>query len=578
MALVPSGALALKDLGPNPTSGGGSPTLGSKTLISGTSGPAEWSVYSEYFVFSFPTSYYQRTLHGRNRWYGYDLPNQGGQIGHSPTGAVTNPSPTASPTYFPTATRFQFGLLGNAPITAEVGYTTQPSTAFGSFNEPNSYTDAGGTSRTIAQIMHCENQYDDTSSPSPNTSGANGNVVAIALYGTGIPNSDTTFAKVSLRGIDFPRPSATYFPSLNGGTVWYWINSGIHPSGTPNASYLRDTPYPSTSYPNMPVVFYGATTPTVTYNNGIAEEFGTPPSGNDVKLSHYYQNSTTSPFDPHATPGIPSSGQISFSNFYGKTFQSAVTESGYTAAMGANGSLSPVGTFTAGIGWGKPVAPPTNFPKGVITKNFDGSSRPSPTSDYFEMPQAFFQPPSDTSPQQYLTYYHIGFGNPSYPQVPSGYYEVHRIGGGPVGAPSVAPPYPSVQPTDWTSMEIEEVTHNGSSDPLYSPHSPRLFPRASSVYGPGAPTSPQPFAPEGAGQHAWYVSAGNIGPYQGYPSVMPSLTPTTPWPTGLATPPSGTYMAPYQYVYTRIGLLGVGAPPAATNTGYRVKFKFTSSR
>ena len=47
---------------------------------------------------------------------------------------------------------------------------------------------------------------------------------------------------------------------------------------------------------------------------------------------------------------------------------------------------------------------------------------------------------------------------------------------------TAASPSAPVQPTDWTSMEIEEVTHNGSSDPVYSPHSPRLFPRASSIY------------------------------------------------------------------------------------------------
>ena len=100
---------------------------------------------------------------------------------------------------------------------------------------------------------------------------------------------------------------------------------------------------------------------TVTLNNGIWEEMGqSPTDSNPINIQHYYKGGPQ-----HNTPGIPTSGQIAFSDFYGKAFIANSTdfsftggshtygkvgsEHGYNESIGPTGSnLSPTSASVAG--------------------------------------------------------------------------------------------------------------------------------------------------------------------------------------------------------------------------------------
>jgi hypothetical protein len=65
---------------------------------------------------------------------------------------------------------------------------------------------------------------------------------------------------------------------------------------------------------------------STSYNNGIAEEFGGADSSN-VHLSHYYKGGSY-----HNTVGIPTSGTLQFSDFYGKSNTAAPSASIYSGS------------------------------------------------------------------------------------------------------------------------------------------------------------------------------------------------------------------------------------------------------
>ena len=62
---------------------------------------------------------------------------------------------------------------------------------------------------------------------------------------------------------------------------------------------------------------------TTTLNNGIAEEFGGADSSN-VAISDYYKD------DLHVTAGIPTSGEIKFSDFLGKSYAAPSVATSFT--------------------------------------------------------------------------------------------------------------------------------------------------------------------------------------------------------------------------------------------------------
>ena len=171
------------------------------------------------------------------------------------------------------------------------------------------YLAADGTSRTIGGVFW----------GLPDASPNNVRLFIFALNGTGITNTDTAAwskIEVTTNGgttVTINRSDLSYDSSENGDSWWYFSGS----SGTVyNAIGSLGTPS-SSSYT---IKVIGGTT-TTTLNNGIAEEMGGNDSSN-VKMSDYYSPGT---FIGSGVSGIPSTGQIKFSDFYGKTHVGFVT-------------------------------------------------------------------------------------------------------------------------------------------------------------------------------------------------------------------------------------------------------------
>jgi hypothetical protein len=172
------------------------------------------------------------------------------------------------------------------------------------------FTDGGGTSRTIKGIMWGI----PDGSPSPNQTSK---WLIFALSGTGISDSDTTFKSIKITKPSgsqqtFTRSSASeYSSSTNASTAWAWE---VESSGTTTIDNL------GTSGSGWDIEIFGSDI-TTSLNNGIAEEMGGDDSS-DVKMSDYYSPGT---FIGSGLSGVPSSGQIKYSDFYGKAHIGFVT-------------------------------------------------------------------------------------------------------------------------------------------------------------------------------------------------------------------------------------------------------------
>jgi hypothetical protein len=177
----------------------------------------------------------------------------------------------------------------------------EPTSTFGSIGS-TFYTDGAGNTRTIRAIIF----GNPSSSPSPNDTR---HWVIFVLNGTSVPNSDNTFKSLILTGsgtdYTFTRSGAHYSSSSNGCTAWAWEYNSTTSNNGIDSMYTSGT----TGFEIM-----GPDT-TVTVNNGIAEEMGGADSSN-VRMSDYYSNGT---FMGNVT-GIPTSGQLKMSDFFGKTF------------------------------------------------------------------------------------------------------------------------------------------------------------------------------------------------------------------------------------------------------------------
>jgi len=191
------------------------------------------------------------------------------------------------------------------------GYSSQ--SAFGSLGT-TTYSDKSSVNRTIRFLLWGL----PDASPSPNT---NTRIFGFALSGSGVTNSDNTFEKIKITTnsgtvVTIDRDDLTYDAYENGNSWWEWHGT----SGTVyNAITSLGTPSSNTSYD---VEIISGTT-TTTSNNGIAEEMGGADSS-DVKMSDYYSPGT---FIGSGLSGVPSSGEIKFSDFYGKTHIGFVTSS-----------------------------------------------------------------------------------------------------------------------------------------------------------------------------------------------------------------------------------------------------------
>ena len=189
------------------------------------------------------------------------------------------------------------------------GYSSQ--SAFGSLGS-TTYSDNSSVNRTIRFLLWGL----PDAAPSPNN---NTRIFGFALAGSSVTNTDNTFEKIKITTnsgtvVTIDRDDLAYDSYENGNSWWEWHGT----SGTVyNAITSLGTPSSSTSYD---VEIISGTT-TATSNNGIAEEIGGADSSN-VALSDYYR---TPGGTLHDTPGIPTSGEIKFSDFFGKTKANIVT-------------------------------------------------------------------------------------------------------------------------------------------------------------------------------------------------------------------------------------------------------------
>lgn len=88
---------------------------------------------------------------------------------------------------------------------------------FGSIGSAT-YSDGGGTTRTISGIYYTEPSGD-----------ADGDDLFFCLNTTSISNSNTTFVSIEYNGQTYTRSSATYTASTGSCSTWRWLN--INPNG-----------------------------------------------------------------------------------------------------------------------------------------------------------------------------------------------------------------------------------------------------------------------------------------------------------------------------------------------------------
>lgn len=176
--------------------------------------------------------------------------------------------------------------------------------AYGSLGA-TTYTDNSSTTRTIRILTWGL----PDGAPVPN----NGNrVFCFALSGSSVTNSDDTFEKLEIitnggTTVTINRTDLAYDSNEAGNSWWEWHGS----SGTMyNNVGSLGTPTANTSYT---VKIISGTT-TTTLNTGISEEMSGGVDTDPINFSDYYKDGTY-----HATTGIPTSGEIKFSDFYGKT-------------------------------------------------------------------------------------------------------------------------------------------------------------------------------------------------------------------------------------------------------------------
>ena len=205
-------------------------------------------------------------------------------------------------------------------------FISEPTSTFGSIGA-TAYQDASGNARTIRAIIF----GNPSGSPSPNNTR---HWLLFVLNGTSIPNTDNTFKSLKLTGsgttYTFNRSNAHYNASSNTCSCWAWEYNSTSSNNGIDSMYSSGTSGFEIMGPDT----------TVTVNNGIAEEFGGADSS-DVALSDYYKG------DLHDTAGIPTTGEIKFSDFLGKTYQPISTTTSFTGGIGG-GKLQKKGFAVSG--------------------------------------------------------------------------------------------------------------------------------------------------------------------------------------------------------------------------------------
>lgn len=248
----------------------------------------------------------------------------------------------------------------NAPLAAGEARRYSSQSAYGSLGS-TTYSDNSSITRTIRILTWGV----PDGAPSPNTSNR---VFCFALSGTSVTNSDNTFEKLEITTnggttVTINRTDLAYDSSEAGNSWWEWHGS----SGTMyNNVGSLGTPSANTSYT---VKIISGTT-TTTLNTGISEEMSGGTDTDPIEFSDYYKDGTY-----HATTGIPTSGEIKFSDFYGKTKQALVT----TLAEGTFTSTYSVGQYVTSSGWSfnSAISPSSS----TLDDGFDSAIRGAGTGD-----------------------------------------------------------------------------------------------------------------------------------------------------------------------------------------------------
>jgi hypothetical protein len=202
---------------------------------------------------------------------------------------------------------------GQAWASNGIGLNASSSSTLGSLSN-NSFTMGDGVTRTITSFGIVQNTNSNSGAGAAQDKA---NLIWFSVAGYVASSSDSflniTFYNNSGQGITVVRSSGSY--SYDGtNTTWTWDNvsdavityGNLH-TGTATRLYI-------------------VRSSSTSYNNGIAEEFGGADSSN-VHLSHYYKGGSY-----HNTVGIPTSGTLQFSDFYGKSNTAAPSASIYSGS------------------------------------------------------------------------------------------------------------------------------------------------------------------------------------------------------------------------------------------------------
>jgi hypothetical protein len=294
MTLISSGALGLKDAGTNPSSSVLLDT-GYNSLSFGAD--SSWAQYRRIFESEpgFSSYFGQQITDGTAYYY---------RRSTSAAARKTYVSFTSSSGYNSPIFTEAWDYMGAAPYGAwsgnDLALNSSTSSTVGSLGT-STYTDASGTLRTINDIGYLKN----TSSFSNGGYSQNtGNQFWFSLSGN-VPNTDNAFYQLTTydnsgNGLIHTRSGASY--DYDGTqSVWTWDN-------------ISDTNMDFGNVRTSSTRIYIIRSGTTTFTNGIAEEMSGNTNTNNVAMSSYYKGGTY-----HNTPGIPTSGQIEFSDFYGKT-------------------------------------------------------------------------------------------------------------------------------------------------------------------------------------------------------------------------------------------------------------------
>ena len=200
------------------------------------------------------------------------------------------------------------------------------SAALGSITT-DSFTGGDGNTYEIHHIGWFNNASNTYPNGSVLDTQAEGNWLMFTLKGTSTnpPNTDDSFYSIEINGQEYLRSDVTETTTTNSSASVDSNGAGYYREWLWAAGQISDSELTSIGTTGSRT-FKVKSAASVTLNNGVAEEFGGADSS-DVKLSDYYKTPGAGAF-AHNTTGIPTSGEIKFSDFLAKTRVDIITAVG----------------------------------------------------------------------------------------------------------------------------------------------------------------------------------------------------------------------------------------------------------